>query len=85
MVDTNVLVYDFISDSHEEAKKKLNVIERMVLRFNILVKFILMVITKLKIYNQLVKEKVEEILKNSVIVRVRKEDFIDSINLNIKN
>ena len=85
VVDTNVLIYDFISNSpyHEEARKKLEELERILLIPNILVEFIL-VSLRLKINEEYVKKKVEEILNQSIIVRIHKKDFLDALNLNLR-
>ncbi|BFH74226.1 PIN domain-containing protein [Sulfurisphaera javensis] len=87
IVDTNVLIYDFVSNSpfHEEARKKLESLEALVVLPNILVEFILVSILKLKINEEIVRKKVEEILRQSVIVRVRKRDFVEALNLNVKD
>ncbi|MEM3911956.1 MAG: hypothetical protein QXE55_06665 [Saccharolobus sp.] len=38
----------------------------------------------MKIDENIIRNKVEEILKNSILVRIKKEDVIGAINLNIK-
>jgi predicted nucleic acid-binding protein len=85
VVDTNVLIYDFISNSpyHEEARKKLEDLERIILIPNILVEFIL-VSLRLNINEEDVKKKVKEILNQSIVVRIHKSDFLQAIRINIK-
>lgn len=55
----------------------------MIILPNILVEFIL-VSRRLKIADDEIKAKVEEILKNSIMVRVRKEDIREAISLSLK-
>ncbi|MCY0859942.1 MAG: PIN domain-containing protein [Sulfolobaceae archaeon] len=85
IVDTNVLIFDFVENSqyHELSRKLLNSLNRMIILPNILVEFIL-VSRRLKIADDEIKAKVEEILKNSIMVRVRKEDIREAISLSLK-
>lgn len=85
VVDTNVLIYDFLENSpfHKASRELLNSLDKIILLPNILVEFIL-VSLRLKIDENIIRNKVEEILKNSILVRIKKEDVIGAINLNIK-
>jgi len=85
IVDTNVLIFDFIEDSqyHDVSRKLLNSLDRMLILPNILVEFIL-VSRRLKIRDEDIRSKVDEILKNSILVGVKKEDIKEAISLSLK-
>ncbi|MEM0104826.1 MAG: PIN domain-containing protein [Candidatus Methanomethylicia archaeon] len=85
VVDTNVMVYDLISNSpyHDDARRKLNSLERIVILPNILIEFIL-VLLRLNVDENIIKDKVIEIIENSVFVRVKKIDVIRALELSVK-
>ncbi|MCH1770382.1 MULTISPECIES: PIN domain-containing protein [Metallosphaera] len=85
VVDTNVLVYDLVENSpfHMDARERLNKLDAVVLLPNILVEFILVTSVKLKMDQEIVKGKVEEILRNSVIARVTRRDFKTVLGLHL--
>jgi predicted nucleic acid-binding protein len=81
VIDTNILIYDFIENSeyHREVKEKTRN-KLLIVPTNILIEFIL-VCKKLDIDDKEIYKKVEEILENCFIVEIDESLIKEAISI----